>query len=120
MNRTALLLLLAACATNGAPTTGPCGNSAPVEAIVDSNQFADVVVRDAEGRRLFLAPGHAVTRRHFCAYAGMPARFMLDPVGGGMGYVIDGGTDPTPGSTLLLTIGSELRISFAFVVPPSD
>lgn len=115
------VLLFAACAPRTeaiGPKQGPCGGSAPVQVIVDSNQFADVVIRDAGGRRLGLATGHSLTRFRFCAYSGMPARFILDPVGGGMGYVLDGGMGPTPGSTVLLTLGSELRISFAAVIPP--
>lgn len=112
-------LIVSACAT--APhTSNVCGNAAPVDVIVDSNQFADVVIRDADGNRLGIAPGHHVSRFRFCAHAGMAARFILDPIGGGMGYLIDGGMDPVPGSTVIMQLGSELRISFATVVPPSE
>jgi hypothetical protein len=109
--------LLAGCVSGGA-RTGPCGAARPVDVIVDSNQFADVTIRDAEGKRLGMAYGHRISRFRFCAYSGMPARFILDPLAGELGYIVDGGMDPQPGSTVLITLGSELRISFAAVIPP--
>lgn len=111
-------LLLAGCASSG--QSGMCGAAAPVEVVVDSNQFADVVIRDAEGRRLGTAYGNRVSRFRFCSYGGMVGRFMLDPIGGAMGYVLDGGMSPTPGSVVLMSLGSNLRISFAQVVPPAE
>ena len=109
-------VLLAACATGGGGS--PCGNSEPVEVMVDSDHFADVVIRDADGVRLGMAYGHRLSRFHFCAQAGMAPRFMLDPVGGGMGYILSGDMAAVPGSTVLMKLGNELRISFAAVLPP--
>lgn len=110
-------LLLASCAPS--PHGTVCGVSAPVDVIVDSNQFADVVVRDADGRRLGMAVGKQVTRFRFCSYDGMAPRFILDPIGGSMGYILDATMSPIPGSVVLMTFGSELRISFAAVILPT-
>lgn len=111
------LALLTGCASASTNHYGRCGAAVPVNVIVDSNQFADVVIRDAEGRRLGIAEGHSITRFPFCAYTDMPALFILDPIGG-TAIVVEGGMGPTPGSTVKFTLGSELRISFVFVMPP--
>lgn len=116
-----VVLLCLACASSN-PSSKPapslCGSSEPVTVLVDSDNFYDVIIRDYMGGRLGMAYSHHVTQFKFCSQASTPARFMLDPIGGSMGYLLQDATDVIPGATIIMKLGSELRISFMYVVLP--
>lgn len=118
MKRALLLLLLTACAAQQRPASSPCGNQPPVRVLIDSGHFADVWVRDADGSRIGFAPGLRVSEFKWCLTRPMEPRFILDPVAGEFGQIIQAETMIVPGSTVIMTLGSELRISFARVLSP--
>lgn len=108
--------LLAACAT-GVGSHGMCGGRAPIEMTVDSDHYNDTVIRDANGNRLGVAPGHAVTHWRYCYQYPIAAVFILDPISEKPYRV---GTEGTlePGSSVGIRIGSDIAISFVTVTPP--
>lgn len=118
--------LLAACATAACTTAatpvkriGLCGTLPPVRVIARSAFYWDVDFRDARETKLFTVEGLKTNqRRTFCAYPGMGESYILDPVVGGYGSVVQTNQEPQPGGTLLLSIGSQLQISFADVLGP--
>lgn len=117
-------LLLVACATvpREAPTVKrtKCGTAEPVHVIARSAFFFDVDVRDQNGERLFTLEGLKTDQQKtFCAKPGRGTHFILDPIGGGPGFVVDGLSEPVAGGTVLIALGSLLRISFVDVVGPA-
>jgi hypothetical protein len=111
----------AGCATLGG-SRSECGAFAPVVIYATSDHFYDVVIRDENGRRLDVVEGLKQKQQlSFCTTSEFGAQLYADPVGGGMGYgLIMGGVGTiAPGSVIYLSLGSNLRISFADVWPAS-
>lgn len=119
MRRALGALMLAVMLSCASPGPGKAGDVCErVDVIVDSNHWLDVVVRDEDAVRLGVAEGLKVTRFGYCLGGQTSATFILDPVGGGLGHVVEGGVKPVAGATVLMSLGSNLRISFATVVNP--
>lgn len=102
-----------------APGKGPCGGM-PVSVLVDSNHFFDVTIREARtGRRLGVARGLTKTRFTYCAYPSDSPVFVLDPLAGPFGFDLVANVAPEPGAVVVMSLGSQLQISFVEVVPPA-
>lgn len=109
-----VLLIMSACASGG--VSSGCER---VSVIVDSNHYWDVAIREARTeRRLGTAYGLTVSRFSYCLQSYDSSSFLLDPLAGPLSWIVEGNAVPESGGVVLMSIGSELRISFVQVVPP--